>query len=139
MGEEVADGRRDLISVRLQREVARVEKANRRTGMSRLNASAPAGRKNGSFLPHTARNGGLMVPEIGLKGGIKRDIALVVTEEIELHLIGARPCQIEVVERVSIRRNQSRVWDAVRILPDRGFRGEEGTKRWRLASVRSIQ
>jgi len=26
--------------------------------MSRLNASAPAGRKNGSFLPHTARNGG---------------------------------------------------------------------------------
>jgi hypothetical protein len=23
-------------------------------GMSRLNASAPAGRKNGSFLPHTA-------------------------------------------------------------------------------------
>src|SRR5215475_15089605 len=28
-------------------------------GMSRLNASAPAGRKNGSFLPHTARNGGL--------------------------------------------------------------------------------
>src|SRR5262245_54862727 len=28
-------------------------------GMSRLNASAPDGRKNGSFLPHTARNGGL--------------------------------------------------------------------------------
>ena len=27
-------------------------------GMSRLNASAPAGRKNGSFLPHTARSGG---------------------------------------------------------------------------------
>ncbi len=29
------------------------------SGMSRLNASAPGGRKNGSFLPHTARNGGL--------------------------------------------------------------------------------
>src|SRR5579862_2689727 len=28
-------------------------------GMSRLKASAPGGRKNGSFLPHTARNGGL--------------------------------------------------------------------------------
>src|SRR5262249_33051222 len=27
--------------------------------MSRLNASAPAGRKNGSPLPHTASNGGL--------------------------------------------------------------------------------
>src|SRR5262249_58422881 len=28
-------------------------------GMSRLNASAPGGRKKGSFLPHTARKGGL--------------------------------------------------------------------------------
>src|SRR5262249_35101636 len=28
-------------------------------GMSRLKASAPAGRKNGSFLPHTAKSGGL--------------------------------------------------------------------------------
>src|SRR5262249_26311405 len=27
-------------------------------GSSRLNASAPDGRKNGSFLPHTARSGG---------------------------------------------------------------------------------
>src|SRR5262249_17546305 len=30
-------------------------------GISRLNASAPAGRKNGSFLPHTASNGGRWV------------------------------------------------------------------------------
>src|ERR1700749_636860 len=28
-------------------------------GISRLNAAAPGGRKNGSFLPHTARSGGL--------------------------------------------------------------------------------
>src|SRR5262245_26677837 len=27
-------------------------------GLSRLNACAPAGRKNGSFFPHTARSGG---------------------------------------------------------------------------------
>jgi hypothetical protein len=27
--------------------------------MSRLNASAPRGKKNGSFLPHTTRKGGL--------------------------------------------------------------------------------
>ncbi len=31
------------------------------SGMSRLNASAPAGRKNGSFRPHAARRGGLWV------------------------------------------------------------------------------
>jgi hypothetical protein len=29
------------------------------SGMLRLNASAPGGRKNWSFLPHTPRNGGL--------------------------------------------------------------------------------
>src|SRR5262245_22723936 len=28
-------------------------------GLSRLKASAPGGTKNGSFLPHTAKNGGL--------------------------------------------------------------------------------
>src|SRR6516164_1372081 len=28
-------------------------------GMSRLNASAPGGRKKGSFFPQTAKNGGL--------------------------------------------------------------------------------
>src|SRR5271155_187895 len=31
------------------------------SGMSRLNASAPGGRKNGSFRPQTARRGGLCV------------------------------------------------------------------------------
>src|SRR3984893_10605388 len=38
-------------------------------GMSRLNASAPRGRKNGSFLPHTARNGGLWVRKEAWKVG----------------------------------------------------------------------
>ena len=55
-------------------------------GMSRLNASAPGGRKNGSFLPHTASRGGLCVAEILLEGRIERDIALVVAEQVELHV-----------------------------------------------------
>src|SRR5882724_3050835 len=36
-------------------------------GMSRLNASAPGGRKNGSFFPHTARSGGLCVRKASLR------------------------------------------------------------------------
>ena len=39
------------------------------SGMSRLNASAPAGRKNGSFLPHTASRGGLWVRKYVWKVG----------------------------------------------------------------------
>src|ERR1700730_16436055 len=38
-------------------------------GISRLNASAPGGRKNGSFLPHTARSGGLCVRKYFWKVG----------------------------------------------------------------------
>jgi hypothetical protein len=39
------------------------------SGMSRRNASAPAGRKNGSFLPHAARKGGLWVRKYSWKVG----------------------------------------------------------------------
>src|SRR5262249_45880517 len=38
-------------------------------GLSRLNASAPGGKKNGSFLPHTARSGGLCVRKYCWKDG----------------------------------------------------------------------
>lgn len=38
-----------------EREMAGVEEADDAPGISRLNASAPAGTKNESFLPHTAR------------------------------------------------------------------------------------
>jgi hypothetical protein len=51
-------------------------------GMSRLNASAPVGRKNGSFLPHAASKG-VYGPEILLEGRIERDVALIVAEQVE--------------------------------------------------------
>jgi hypothetical protein len=37
--------------------------------MSRLKASAPAGKKNGSFLPHTANSGGLLVRKYSWNAG----------------------------------------------------------------------
>ena len=75
----------------LQREMAGVEEAHVASGMSRLNASAPGGRKNGSFLPHTARKRRLMGAEIVLEGRVERDIALVVAHQVELHVGGAGP------------------------------------------------
>src|SRR5215469_2649863 len=50
------------------------------SGMSRLNASAPAGRKSGSFLPHTCQKRRLVLAKMGLEFGIQRDAALVVAE-----------------------------------------------------------
>ena len=90
-------------------------------GMSRLNASAPGGRKNGSFLPHTASKRRLMGPEILLESRIERDVALVVAEQVELHLGHAGPGEVEIVQRIAVRRNHRRVGYAVRVLPDVSF------------------
>jgi hypothetical protein len=85
-------------------------------GMSRLNASAPGGRKNGSFLPHAASSGGLLL----LEGRIECDVALVVAEQVQLHVGDAGPGEVKIVERVAVRRHARRVGRAMRILPDGG-------------------
>jgi hypothetical protein len=73
-------------------------------GISRLNASAPAGRKKGSFFPHTARKGGLCVRkafgDLGdyllekLSGGVqvaslhrKKSLGLEPPKEVELDVV----------------------------------------------------
>jgi len=66
-----------------------------------------------------------MAAEIGLEGRIERDIAFVVAEKVELNFVGARPGQIEIIERIAVRRHFRQVRDAVRILPDGGLRLEE--------------
>src|SRR5262249_44121691 len=60
--------------------------------------------------------------------GIQRDVALVIAEQVELHFIGARSCEIEVVERIPIRRNRGRVGDAVGVLPDRCLWRKKGAQ-----------
>ena len=47
--------------MRLQREVARLEEADHRTWNVALERLGARWRKNGSFLPHTARSGGRRV------------------------------------------------------------------------------
>lgn len=69
-----------------------------------------------------------MVSEILLEARVKRDIALVITEQVELQLIRTRPGQVEIIERVAVGRNPCRVGDAVSVLPDGGLGLEEGPK-----------
>ena len=44
----------------------------------------------------------LAVAEILLKDRIQRDVASVITKEVELYFIGARSSEIEIVERVAV-------------------------------------
>ena len=71
----------------------------------------------------------LVGAEIVLEGRIERDVALVVAEQIELHLVGAGPRQIEIVERIAVRRDRRHIRYAVGVLPDRRLGLEEGAQR----------
>jgi hypothetical protein len=59
--QEIANDLCDFASMRIQCEVAGVEEAHVSAWNVTLNASTPAGTKNGSFLPYTAKNGGWCV------------------------------------------------------------------------------
>jgi hypothetical protein len=85
------------------------------------------GQEKRIVLPPHCQKGWLVAPEISLEGWVERDVALAVAEQIQLHLIGAGPGKVEVVERVSVRRNSRRIGRAVRVLPDGGLGFEEGT------------
>src|SRR6516165_7843633 len=67
----------------------------------------------------------LVAAEIRLEGRIECDVALVVTEQVELHFCGPGPGQVKIIERVSVRRYCRRVGHAVGVLPDRGLGRQE--------------
>ena len=69
-GEEIADGRRDLISVCLQREVARVEEANHRTGNVVLERLGPSRQEERIVLAPYGKKRRLVCAEIVLEGRI---------------------------------------------------------------------
>src|SRR3546814_8766811 len=60
----------------------------------------------------------LVGAEICLEDRIERDVALVVAEQVELHVSHARPRQIEIVQRMAVRRYRRRIGDTMRVLPD---------------------
>src|SRR5262245_60606950 len=119
MREEVADRCRDLPGMGFEREVACVEEMNYGIGNiapERLGAA----RQEKRIVPAPrCQKWRLMLAKIGLEFGVQRDVALIVAEKVELHLIGTRSCEIEIVERVPVRSNRGCVGDALGVLPDR--------------------
>src|SRR5262249_8877365 len=127
--EEVADHRRDLRGVGLEREVARVEEVDRRAGNVASERLGAARQKEGVVLSPHRQEGRLARPEVALKGRVERDVALVITEEVQLDLVSAAAAQIEVIERIAVRRNGSDVGHTVRVLPARRLGSEEAAER----------
>ena len=92
--------------MRLQREMPGIEEAHLRIwniALERLGARRQEERV--VLAPHRQQRR-LVLAEIGLEFRVESDVALVIAEEIELHLIRAGSRQIEIIERISVGGNQ---------------------------------
>ena len=105
-GKEVADGRRDLGGVGLQREMAGVEEADDGVGNVALERLRARRQEERIVLAPDGEERRLVGPEIVLEGRVERDVALIVAEQVELQVGDAWPGQVEVVERVPVRRDR---------------------------------
>src|SRR5262249_15339107 len=103
VGQEVGDDSRNLGGMGLKREMAGVEETHhciRDVALERFGAW----RDEERIVPAPHREETrLVIAEIVLEGRVERDVVPVVSEQIELHLIGPWPGQIEIVQRIAVR------------------------------------
>ena len=128
-GDEVADRRRDLLDMRFQREMAGVEEADERAGNVAPEGFGAGRQEERIVLAPDGQEGWLVRSEVILEGRVQRDVALIVAEQVQLHFVRAGSRQIEYVERITVRRNESRVGYAVGVLPARRLRAQERAER----------
>jgi hypothetical protein len=67
-------------------------------GISRLKRLGTARQEKRIVLSPNCQETWLVSPEIALEDRVKRDVVLVIAQQVQLNLIGARAGQIEVVE-----------------------------------------
>src|SRR6516165_11268241 len=116
--------------MRFQREVTGVEESDDCVGDVALERFGARRQEKRVVLAPSCEKRRLVLAKIGLEFGKQRDVALVVAEQVELYFISARSCEIEVVERIPVRRNRGRVGDAVGVLPNRGLGRKQGAQRF---------
>ena len=126
---EVANGSRNLLRMSFKREVARVEKTNRRSWNVAFESLGPCWQEKRIVLAPRRKEQRFLFAEVLLEGRIERDVALVIAEEVQLNFVGAGTGEIKVVERIAVRRNGGHVSDAVRVLPECCLRFQKGTYR----------
>src|SRR6476620_10895427 len=121
-----------------ERKVAGIEETHFRAWNVALERLRARRQEERIVLAPERQEGRLVLAEVLLKHRVKLDVALVVAEEIELDFIGAGTGQIEVVERIAVRRHHGRVGYAMRILPNRRLGGEEGAEHFPIGLRRIL-
>src|SRR5260370_40088259 len=79
------------------------------------------------LAPHCQQRRPLLA-EILLESGVKRDVARVVEEEIELNLVIVRTSEQRGVERVGFWRHEHFIRQAVEVLPPRRLGAQKGAQ-----------
>src|SRR4029077_16186304 len=113
----------------LEREVARIEEMDRRTGNVASERLGTLRQEEGIVLSPRRQEARFVRPEVILEGWVGRHVALIVAEEVQLDFVGARTGQIEIIERIAIWGNRGHVRHAMRVLPARGMGREEAAGR----------
>src|SRR5882762_10441718 len=121
--------------MRFEREVTGVEKADDRSRNVALECLRAGRQEERIVLAPHGEERWLVSAEVGLESRVERDVALVVAEQVQLHFIGTRARQIEVVQRPAIGGNHRRVGHAMGVLPTRRCGSEKTAEslsiRWR--------
>src|SRR6185312_6829510 len=124
--QEIAYRCRDLGCVGLEREMAGINEAHDCLGDVAFESFRTCRQEKWVVLAPDGEERRLMSAEVLLEGRIQGNVALVVAEQIELHLVSAGAPQIEVVQGVAVRGNRRRVGYAVGVLPDSRLGLEKG-------------
>src|SRR4029453_4702851 len=127
---EVAHCSGNFRGVGLQREVSGIKKAHDRAWIVAFERLGTHREEEWIVLAPHSQETRLVSAEILLESRVERDVALVITEQVWLQLIGAGPGQVKVIQGVAVGRNQGRVGYAVRVLPVGRLRREQGAERF---------
>src|SRR6266481_9777444 len=112
-----------------KREVARVEEMDHRTWNVASERLGTPREEEGIVLSPYGQETWFVCSEVLLESWVECDVTLVVAEQVQLNLVGAGAGQIEVVERIPVRRDRGHVGHTMRVLPARRLGREEAAER----------
>src|ERR1700694_2194016 len=107
--------------VRFEREVPGVVEVDFRVWIIPLECLGAGGQEERIVLAPDGKKWGTPGPKIFLELWVKRDVARVIQEEVELYLVIARASQQHGIELVRFRCDQVLIRDAIQILRPGGL------------------
>src|SRR5215510_7114244 len=126
--EEIANDRRDLRATTLQSKMAGIEQMDFRLWVVAFERFRASRQKERIVLAPHRKKRRLLCTKVVLEFWVERDVALIVSEQIQLDLVIAGPGKQRRVEGPGIGRKPFRFGCAVRVLPLRGLWRQEGAQ-----------